>query len=157
MDGMGDSPYEAEARERWGDTEAYKESRRRAKQLRPEHWARIKAEGEAVEAGMAALLLAGEPPDGAGAMDLAEKARLHIHRVLPVHPRDACGAGGHVHRRCPLPGPLRSAGRGPRRLRSGLHPGERPAPPRMTRTRSWTCARPSRAWCAPSGTPTSGR
>lgn len=29
---------------------------------------------------MAALLLSGESADGAGAMDLAEKARLHINR-----------------------------------------------------------------------------
>ena len=41
MDGMGNNPYEAEARERWGDTEAYKESSRRTQQYRPEDWARI--------------------------------------------------------------------------------------------------------------------
>ena len=80
MDGSENNPYEAEARERWGDSEAYKESARRTKQYRPEDWARIKAEGEAVEAGLAALLRAGEAAGGAGAMDLAEKARLHIHR-----------------------------------------------------------------------------
>lgn len=80
MDRIENNSYEAEARERWGNTEAYKESSRRTRQYRPEEWARIKAEGEAVEAGMAALLLAGEAPDGAGPMDLAEKSRLHIHR-----------------------------------------------------------------------------
>lgn len=69
-----------EARERWGHTEAYKESARRTKRYKPEDWARIKAEGEAVEAGMAALLSSGEAADGVKAMDLAEQARLHIDR-----------------------------------------------------------------------------
>ena len=73
-------PHADEARERWGDTEAYKESARRTKRYRPDDWARIKAEGEAVEAALADLLRAGEPADGAQAMDLAEQARLHIHR-----------------------------------------------------------------------------
>ena len=73
-------PHADEARERWGHTDAYKESARRTKQYRPEDWAKIKAEGEAVEAGMATLLRAGEPADGARAMDLAEEARMHIDR-----------------------------------------------------------------------------
>jgi MerR family transcriptional regulator, thiopeptide resistance regulator len=73
-------PHADEARERWGDTEAYKESARRTKQYKADDWAKIKAEGEAVEAGMAELLRAGRPADGAEAMDLAEQARLHIHR-----------------------------------------------------------------------------
>jgi hypothetical protein len=73
-------PYADEARERWGHTDAYKESTRRAKQYKPDDWAKIKAEGESVEAGMAALLAAGEAADGAKAMDQAERARLHIDR-----------------------------------------------------------------------------
>ena len=73
-------PYAEEVRARWGDTEAYKESTRRTKRYKPEDWAKIKAEGEAVEVGMAELLRAGEPADGTKAMDQAEKARLYIHR-----------------------------------------------------------------------------
>ncbi|NJD19999.1 MAG: hypothetical protein FIA95_12060 [Gemmatimonadetes bacterium] len=73
-------PFADEARERWGHTDAYKESARRTKQYKPADWAKIKAEAEAVEAGLAALLRAGEPADGVQAMDLAEEARLHIHR-----------------------------------------------------------------------------
>ncbi|MHB1192153.1 MAG: TipAS antibiotic-recognition domain-containing protein [Longimicrobiales bacterium] len=80
MDNEMKDPYADEARERWGDTEAYKESGRRTKQCKPDDWARIKAEGEAVEAGMAELLRAGEPAEGPEAMDVAEQARLHIHR-----------------------------------------------------------------------------
>jgi MerR family transcriptional regulator, thiopeptide resistance regulator len=80
MENELNDPYADEARERWGHTEAYKESARRTKQYTPDDWARIKAEGEAVEAGMAELLRAGEPADGVKAMDQAEKARLYIHR-----------------------------------------------------------------------------
>ncbi len=80
MDNETKDPYADEARERWGHTEAYRESARRAKRYTPDDWTRIKAEGDAVEAGMAELLRAGEPADGAKAMDLAEQARLHIDR-----------------------------------------------------------------------------
>lgn len=80
MNGFQNGPYEDEARERWGHTEAYKESAKRTKRYTPEDWARIKADGEAVEAAMAALLSAGEAADGLKAMDVAERARLHIDR-----------------------------------------------------------------------------
>lgn len=74
------SGYEKEARERWGETDAYKESARRTKAYKAADWARIKAESEAIEAGMADLMKAGEAADGPAAMDQAEQARLHIHR-----------------------------------------------------------------------------
>jgi len=80
MENTRHDPYADEARERWGDTEAYKESARRTKRYKAEDWAKIKAEGEAVEAAMAALLSSGEAADGPKAMDLAERARLHIDR-----------------------------------------------------------------------------
>jgi len=80
MEEMDHGRWADEARERWGHTEAYKESARRSKRYKPEDWAKIKAEGEAVEAGMAALLSSGEAADGVKAMDLAEEARLHIDR-----------------------------------------------------------------------------
>src|SRR3954468_16533533 len=43
------SQYEAEAEERWGDTEACAESRRRTRRYGKEDWLRIKAESEDVE------------------------------------------------------------------------------------------------------------
>lgn len=69
-----------EARERWGDTDAYKESARRTKEYGKEQWAAIKAELEGIEARMAELLAAGAAPESQEAMALAEEARLHIHR-----------------------------------------------------------------------------
>lgn len=73
-------PFEAEVRERWGDTDAYKESARRTRDYTDEDWAAIKAEAEGIEAGLAAALADGEAPDSTRAMDLAESARRHIDR-----------------------------------------------------------------------------
>ena len=70
----------AEAAERWGDTDAYRESMRRARGHGKADWARIKAEGEANEARMAELLSAGADPAGPEAMDGAEAMREHISR-----------------------------------------------------------------------------
>lgn len=70
----------AEARERWGDTEAYRESARRTRSYGPEQTAAIKAELEEIEARMAALLTGGGRPDSYDAMALAEEARMHIDR-----------------------------------------------------------------------------
>jgi len=72
--------WDAEARERWGDTDAYKESARRTKKYTEEHWARIKAESEGIEAGFADAMASGDAPDGERARHLAEQARLHIDR-----------------------------------------------------------------------------
>lgn len=72
--------YGAEARERWGDTEAYEESMRRAKGFSKEDWKRIKEEGRALEARMAALLEAGADPRAADGRAVAEEMRLHIDR-----------------------------------------------------------------------------
>ena len=47
--------YEAEAKERWGHTDAYKESARRTKQYGAAEWAQIRAKGDAVYARFAEL------------------------------------------------------------------------------------------------------
>lgn len=52
----------AEAAERWGETGAYRESMRRITDFSNEEWKRIKEEGEAQEARMAALLKQGSDP-----------------------------------------------------------------------------------------------
>jgi len=72
--------WDAEARERWGDTDVYKESARRTKKYTEEDWARIKAESEGIEAGLADAMASGDAPDGERAVHLAEQARLHIDR-----------------------------------------------------------------------------
>ena len=72
--------YREEAEQRWGDTDAYKESMRRTRRYGKNDWARIKQEGEAVMARLADLLSDGAQAAGRAAMDLAEEHRCHIDR-----------------------------------------------------------------------------
>ncbi|MEV8066026.1 MerR family transcriptional regulator [Streptomyces sp. NPDC085995] len=70
--------YAEEAERRWGGTEAYAESQRRAARYTKEDWKRIKAEVDGWGQRYAAVVAAGEPPAGEAAMDLAEEHRRHI-------------------------------------------------------------------------------
>jgi MerR family transcriptional regulator, thiopeptide resistance regulator len=72
--------YEEEVQERWGETDAYAQSKRRTSSYTKDDWLRIKAEGEDVEARFAAALAAGVPADSEQAMDIAEEARQQISR-----------------------------------------------------------------------------
>jgi DNA-binding transcriptional MerR regulator len=53
------SQHAAEAQERWGDTDAYRESQRRTSGYRKEDWLRMRAEQEDLEQRMAAAMAAG--------------------------------------------------------------------------------------------------
>ncbi|MFJ4538941.1 MerR family transcriptional regulator [Streptomyces tibetensis] len=70
--------YAEEAEQRWGGTDAYAESQRRAAGYTKEDWTRMQAEvadwGERYDA----LMTAGESPTGEAAMDMAEEHRQHI-------------------------------------------------------------------------------
>lgn len=70
--------HSAEARERWGGTEAYRESMRRVKRYGKADWERLRAEAESHESRMAELLAAGADPEGEEAMAGAEAMRRHI-------------------------------------------------------------------------------
>ncbi len=72
--------YQQEAEERWGETDAWKQSKRRTDRYTKADWAEIKAEQDAVGAELVAAMQAGEPPTSQRAMDAAEAHRLHIHR-----------------------------------------------------------------------------
>jgi MerR family transcriptional regulator, thiopeptide resistance regulator len=72
--------YEEEVRERWGDTDAYRESRRRTSSYGTQDWLRIKAEAAAISARQAELFRAGVAPDAVEAMDAVEAHRQHISR-----------------------------------------------------------------------------
>jgi MerR family transcriptional regulator, thiopeptide resistance regulator len=72
--------YEAEVEERWGDTDAYRQSQRRTAAYTKEDWLRIKAEAADVERRFAEAMAAGVPADDARAMDIAEEHRQHIGR-----------------------------------------------------------------------------
>jgi MerR family transcriptional regulator, thiopeptide resistance regulator len=72
--------YEDETAERWGETEPYRESRRRTSSYGKEQWAAIKAESAAIEADFAAALRAGTAADSESARALAERHRQHLCR-----------------------------------------------------------------------------
>ncbi|WP_326721530.1 MULTISPECIES: MerR family transcriptional regulator [unclassified Streptomyces] len=78
---FGDKDPEAHAEEaerRWGDTEAYAESQRRAARYTKDDWKRMQAEVASWGERYDALMEAGEPPTGERAMDMAEEHRQHI-------------------------------------------------------------------------------
>jgi DNA-binding transcriptional MerR regulator len=72
--------YAGEAEQRWGDTEAYKESQRRVSSYSKEDWQRLKAEEERIRARLAAAFEAGLSPDSEEAIAAAEAHRRHISR-----------------------------------------------------------------------------
>ena len=69
-----------EARQRWGDTEAWKQSQRRTVGYTKQDWLEIQGEMTAINQELAAAMTAGVPADGPRAMDLAERHRQHISR-----------------------------------------------------------------------------
>lgn len=69
-----------EAKERWGETDAYRQSQQRTRSYRKEDWLAIGAEFESITQRMAATMAAGEPATGPVAMDVAEEHRRHIAR-----------------------------------------------------------------------------
>jgi DNA-binding transcriptional MerR regulator len=72
--------HQAEARERWGQTDAYKESARRTATYGDAEWTAIKAESESLVGEYAALMARGVAAGDAGARAVAERHRAHIAR-----------------------------------------------------------------------------
>jgi hypothetical protein len=72
--------FDAEVEQRWGDTAAFRESRRRTARYTKDDWLACTAEGEAAVQTMAAAMRAGLPASSAEAMDGAEAHRRHIDR-----------------------------------------------------------------------------
>jgi DNA-binding transcriptional MerR regulator len=70
--------HEAEVKERWGDTDAYKISARRTATYTKDDWARHKAENDEINAAITALMDEGVPADDPRAMDAVDRARLLI-------------------------------------------------------------------------------
>ncbi|NHC47659.1 MerR family transcriptional regulator [Motilibacter aurantiacus] len=72
--------HATEAEERWGDTDAYRESRRRTSEYSKEDWLRAQEEAARVEARYAAAYDRGLASDGPEAVAAAEAHRAHISR-----------------------------------------------------------------------------
>ncbi|WP_432135225.1 MULTISPECIES: MerR family transcriptional regulator [unclassified Streptomyces] len=70
--------YAEETERRWGGTDAYAESQRRAARYTKEDWKRITAEVDDWSRRYTELVASGRPPTGEAAMDLAEEHRGHL-------------------------------------------------------------------------------
>ncbi|MFE9970626.1 MerR family transcriptional regulator [Streptomyces hirsutus] len=70
--------YEDEVQERWGDTDAYRQSRQRTASYTKDDWKRVTEELDSLHLRMADLMSAGTPADSEEAMDAAEEHRLFI-------------------------------------------------------------------------------
>lgn len=80
FDGFDPARYEDEAKQRWGHTDAYKESARRTKQYTKDDWQAIEDESGAIYAGLAEHMKRGAPVTDASVQDLVEQHRLHTER-----------------------------------------------------------------------------
>jgi DNA-binding transcriptional MerR regulator len=70
--------YEDEVKQRWGNTDAYKESMRRTKQYGKAEWQQIQGDWGTIYGDMAALMKAGTPVTDPAVQALVEKHRAHI-------------------------------------------------------------------------------
>ena len=78
--------YEAEAAERWGDTDAWAQSRARTTRWGADEWRVVKAESDDVEHELAEAMADGVPPEGARARAAAERHRAHVGRFYDCPP-----------------------------------------------------------------------
>jgi MerR family transcriptional regulator, thiopeptide resistance regulator len=72
--------YAAEAEERWGETDAWKQSQQRVSQFSKQDWIAIKTQGDALLADLAQAKRDGVAPGSAQANDLAARHRASIER-----------------------------------------------------------------------------
>ena len=76
-EGFYDSQDEAE--QRWGQTDAWKQSQQRTKNYTKADWEQVKAESDALHKGFTDAMDAGEPATSVVAMDAAEAHRININ------------------------------------------------------------------------------
>jgi DNA-binding transcriptional MerR regulator len=72
--------YAAEAEERWGETDAWKQSQQRVSQFSKQDWIAIKAEGDALLEALAQAKRGGVQPGSPEANELAARHRASIER-----------------------------------------------------------------------------
>ena len=83
LDVFGDfdpKAHEAEAEERWGDTDAYRQSAERTARYGVAEWTEIRREADEINHDLAAVMAAGEPATGEAAVAIAERHRRHLDR-----------------------------------------------------------------------------
>ncbi len=78
FDGFDPSEYEEEAKQRWGESEAYRQSAQRTAQYTKADWQRIKAEVDDINQAFLDLMASGTPADSDAAKGVAARHRAHI-------------------------------------------------------------------------------
>ena len=78
FDGFDPSAYEEEVKERWGNTPAYRESRRRVKSYTKADWTQLGAEAAAINARLIELMREGAAPTDPRVQAAVEDHRAHI-------------------------------------------------------------------------------
>jgi hypothetical protein len=69
-----------EAEQRWGDTDAYRESQRRMAAYTKQDWLEVKSQSDAALRAFAGAMASGQPADGPVARQLAEGQRQFLNR-----------------------------------------------------------------------------
>ncbi len=80
FDGFDSGKHGAEARARWGKTDAYAESTRRTKKYVEAEWRNLQAEQASIYGDAATAKAAGKSPSDEAVTDIAERHRLSIDR-----------------------------------------------------------------------------
>jgi len=80
FEGFDHAQYEAEAKEKWGETDAYKESAKRTKRYGKAEWEQIRRDWDAIYSRLAELMREGAAPDDPRCAGVVEAHRAHIDR-----------------------------------------------------------------------------
>jgi DNA-binding transcriptional MerR regulator len=83
----------AEAKERWGGTEAYAQSQRRVAKMSRDEWAKVIAEGEAVDRAAAEAMRRGDDPASASAQSIMARKFEHLRAFYEPTPEMFAGLG----------------------------------------------------------------
>lgn len=100
LDVFGDfdpAEYEDEAKERWGSTDAYRQSARRTARYTKEDWQALGAEADEINERFLALMADGKSPDSDAAMEVAEQHRAHISRWFYDCPKETHAGLGQMY------------------------------------------------------------
>lgn len=89
--------YEDEVKNRWGDSDAYRESERRTAAYGKDDWALIIAEAQQIAQEFADAMTQGVGADTIEAMDIAERHRRHINERFYPCSHEAHNALGEMY------------------------------------------------------------
>lgn len=85
--------YSQEVQQRWGHTDAYRESRQRSLRFTQDDWREVAKEGEEIARGFAQVMLSGEAVDGPAVAELVLAHRRHLGRFYDCSPEMHRGLG----------------------------------------------------------------